>query len=303
MKYMLQTSLFRPVWLDEFGQSRATKSVGAFDRFGGWFSGLVMAAGMLMSTNAHAVLIDRGCGMIYDTVLNVTWLADANHAATSGYDADGKMDWSGAMAWAAQLSYCGYGDWRLPAALPVNGVSYNNNLSYDGTTDVGYNITSLANELAYMFAVNLGNHSYYDTAGNGPQQGYGLANTGVFSNLHEYYYWSGSAVPNLQDYSWGFSFIVGGQRMYYQPSEHYAWAVRDGDVNPGPQGDGDVAPLGAPDGRIDVADYQVMLRIVLGELAASELEVYHGDLSPPGMPDGIIDIADLVRLQALVFSP
>ena len=27
----------------------------------------------------------------YDTVLDITWLADANYVQTSGYDADGKM--------------------------------------------------------------------------------------------------------------------------------------------------------------------------------------------------------------------
>ena len=29
----------------------------------------------------------------YDTALNITWLADANYAKTSGYDADGLMNW------------------------------------------------------------------------------------------------------------------------------------------------------------------------------------------------------------------
>ena len=53
--------------------------------------------------------------MIYDSVLNITWLSDANYAATqyveSGGvqgDADGRMNWSAANAWAAGLSYSGY---------------------------------------------------------------------------------------------------------------------------------------------------------------------------------------------------
>ena len=37
------------------------------------------------STGAHASLIDRGNGLLYDNVLNVTWLQDANYAHTSGY--------------------------------------------------------------------------------------------------------------------------------------------------------------------------------------------------------------------------
>ncbi len=111
-----------------------------------------------------------------------------------------------------------------------NGNEYVNNLSYDGSTDVSYNITSPNNELAYMFSVNLGNLSYYDSTGNILQEGSGLTNTGSFTGLHEYYYWSGTELTNTANYSYGFSNIVGGQRMYYQPSLHYAWAVRDGDV-------------------------------------------------------------------------
>lgn len=30
------------------------------------------------SSSANAALVDRGGGLIYDTILNVTWLQDAN---------------------------------------------------------------------------------------------------------------------------------------------------------------------------------------------------------------------------------
>lgn len=76
-------------------------------------SGLVILA----SNAARATLIDRGGGMIYDTDLNITWLADANYAKTSGYDADGLMTWAAANAWAQNLTYGGYTDWRLPKTL------------------------------------------------------------------------------------------------------------------------------------------------------------------------------------------
>ncbi len=192
---------------------------------------------LAMSFTSEAALLSRAGGsMYYDTVLDITWLADANYAYTSGYVAEGveatsgKMNWNAAVQWADQLVFGNYDDWRLPTALPVNGVDYVNDLSYDGSTDVGYNITSPNNELAYMFAVNLGNLSYYDVNGNGPQDGSGLVNTGPFTGLHNYYYWTGTALPGVANYSYGFSNIVGGQRMYYQPSLHYAWAVRDGDV-------------------------------------------------------------------------
>ncbi len=80
---------------------------------------------------ANATLWDRGGGLIYDDVLNITWLQDANYAKTWGYDADGRMTWSQAMTWADQLVYAGYDDWRLPRTLPVNGSSYNNTSAYN----------------------------------------------------------------------------------------------------------------------------------------------------------------------------
>lgn len=64
--------------------------------------------------------------------------------------------------------------------------------------------------------------------------------------------------------------------------------------------DGDVAPLGAPDGVVNAADYLVMQRIVLGEISATSLELAHGDLYPAGMPDGVINASDLILLLKLV---
>ena len=58
--------------------------------------------------------------------------------------------------------------------------------------------------------------------------------------------------------------------------------------------DGDVAPLGQPDGIIDAGDYLVMQRFALGEITPTELDLSHGDIYPPGAPDGVINIQDLV---------
>ncbi len=127
---------------------------------------------------AHAALLDRGNGLLYDDVLNLTWLQDANYAKTSGYDADGLMSWGGATAWAANLSYGGYSDWRLASNTAVNGSTFDYNYNVNGTTDVGYNITSPNSELAYMYHVNLGLDSYYDTSG-APQPTFGIFGNGA----------------------------------------------------------------------------------------------------------------------------
>lgn len=61
--------------------------------------------------------------------------------------------------------------------------------------------------------------------------------------------------------------------------------------------DRDVAPLGAPDGQVNAGDYLIILRIALGQLTATPLELAHGDLYPPGAPDGQINIQDLLLMQ------
>jgi hypothetical protein len=67
--------------------------------------------------SANAALIDNGDGTITDTNTKLMWLQDVNYARTSGYDSDGRMSWSEAMDWAANLLYAGYDDWRLPSTL------------------------------------------------------------------------------------------------------------------------------------------------------------------------------------------
>jgi hypothetical protein len=78
--------------------------------------------------------------------------------------------------------------------------------------------------------------------------------------------------------------------------------------NPGDSGswpniaDGDLAPLGSPDGLINGADYLIAQRIATGELTALPLQFAHGDLYPPGLPDDIIGVPDLLLLLQLVQS-
>ena len=61
--------------------------------------------------------------------------------------------------------------------------------------------------------------------------------------------------------------------------------------------DGDLAPAGAPDGQVNLADYLLANRIVLQQVVAGELELAHGDVYPVGAPDGIINIQDLLLIQ------
>jgi hypothetical protein len=65
----------------------------------------------------RAPLIDKGLGLIYDVERNITWLKDANYAATTRRTSDGQLSWDDAMSWLAGLEYCGIAGWRLPTAL------------------------------------------------------------------------------------------------------------------------------------------------------------------------------------------
>ncbi len=70
--------------------------------------------------SAHAALLDRGNGMVYDSQRGITWLKDANYAKTSGYDSDGLMNLGSAKLFADGLIYAGFDDWVLPQVYPSN---------------------------------------------------------------------------------------------------------------------------------------------------------------------------------------
>lgn len=170
-------------------------------------------AGALVSGSAQAGLESRAGGtMLYDNVLNITWLADANYAKTSVYDADGLMSWNAANTWAANLVYGGYDDWRLAANSPV-GAGWNYDFSPAGTADYGYNITSTHSELSYMYYVNLGLKGYLNTSGT-YQSDFGVFGNGTtggqndvgpVKNLQSYEYWSGTDDAwDPANYAWYF---------------------------------------------------------------------------------------------------
>jgi hypothetical protein len=193
----------------------------------------LLALGVLLglSGTAQAALLDRGGGMIYDDVLNITWLQDANYAKTSGYDADGLMTWNEAKTWAENLSYGGYSDWRLPTTTDTGAPGCKYALS---GTDCGWNVDPGSSELAHLFFTELGNLSQYDS--NGVSRGtggvdWGLVNTGPFMNFQPSYYWSGTEYALFpSDHAW--IFVIGYGAQDYAPKEigFYALAVRPGDV-------------------------------------------------------------------------
>ena len=198
-----------------------------------------------VSFSSSAALINRGSGMIYDTVLNITWLQDANLIQTSGYDVDGLVNYSSALNWVNNLSFGGYDDWRLPSVTPEDGSNvFDTSFTFNGTSDRGFNNDSSNSELGYMFYQNLGNVSFYSTAGTGPQAGSDVFNSSFidgdsgieysFSNIGRNYWASQGNIP-WGGASWGFamqngSVNIGEQAVFGLAGSLNVWAVRDGDV-------------------------------------------------------------------------
>ena len=193
--------------------------------------------------NGYAVAgSDASAVFLYDTVLDVTWLRDAN--------ANGVMNWTQANTWAANLVVGAYDDWRLPTLGPVNGTSFNYDFTNNGTSDYGYGATGAgwgtASEMGHLFYVALGNKGFCTPGAGGSsgcagQSGSGLGNTGAFQNLQsDDAYWSGLSDDDylsrggyapITGYAWRFRYFDGLQVPGYEKSNSlYALAVRPGDV-------------------------------------------------------------------------
>jgi len=182
------------------------------------FNAIALTALLSTPLATNAALVNRGGGMIYDDVLNITWLADANYAKTSGYDSDGRMNWSDANTWAASLVYGGYSDWRLPTVPSING------------SEPCWGLNCNGSELGHMFYNNLG-----ATAGSTILSGSNTVNLALFSNVMIFYYWTGTEkFPPSADLRYNFDTSRGDQLWDSVYAPFYSWAVRDGDVAPVP---------------------------------------------------------------------
>jgi len=174
--------------------------------------------------------------MIYDTVQNITWLADMNYAFTSGYAAtnvggsgsnqilaNGRMGWDAAGAWANNLVYGGFSDWRLPTLNPLDA-------SCTGGFGVGFGFNCTGGELSRLFVTDLGNQgrsSVLNQVGDTAEQ---IANLALFSNVQSFDYWSGTEYAPDPALVWDFNTNGGNQSLDVKFNALYAVAVRPGDV-------------------------------------------------------------------------
>ena len=188
------------------------------------FSALALVGTLSLSLTsvAHAALIDKGGGLIYDTDLNLTWLANANAALGSAFDdgtntSDGRMSWASAVAWADSLTTGGGTEWRLPFTADPDATC-------DGTGPRGGNCAG--SEMGHLFYGELGGDANTTIFTSGDP-----ALLALFSNVQGAY-WSGTTEAGFPDYAWDFTFTSGVQSDAFKTTNFLSgWAVHGGDVS------------------------------------------------------------------------
>jgi hypothetical protein len=142
----------------------------------------------------------------YDTVRDVSWLADAKAIRGTvfddGFDTnDGRVTYASATSWVATLNVSGVTGWRLP--------------------DI---------DIQYLYQDTLGNQ----TAPFGPLRGW--TNTGPFDNVADFgvsgWYWRGTAPEVEYPRAQVWTADGTGAYFYSEPvtNKYGAWAVKSGDI-------------------------------------------------------------------------
>lgn len=179
-----------------------------------------------LAANA-ALIAGMGGQVVYDTDLDITWLADANLASSntfgvSGINAFGQMDWYTAQTWLGAMNaanYLGYSNWRLPdTAQPDLSCSAQTTAGSEGVDCTGSEMPHLFyNELGGQAAASIDviHNDAYD----------------LFQNIQGPY-WSTEAVwPGNGTYAWQFHFDNGNQNDTSKSlATHYVWAVHSGNI-------------------------------------------------------------------------
>ena len=177
-------------------------------------TGLLLSAGASQATASN--LTSYANGTVYDSDLNVTWLADAG--------ASGSKTWIEAMSWAANLTVAGVQGWRLPTTLEGDsGCSI-------ARADTGaYGVGCSGSKMGPLFYV----------------EGVKAATPTPFANLSGGLYWSGTTITNTPGGAYIFEFgsgftsgdwyntalspIFGFQT--FPVNSYMALAVHDGNIN------------------------------------------------------------------------
>ena len=200
-----------------------------------------------VSTAGADLGVRMGGQAVYDSDLDITWVADTNLALSnqfgltlSGTEFDstpntvgstGLVTWDNANAWIAGMNaanYLGFSDWRLPTLVDPDASCTSDQ---EGTTPVagtasGFNCTG--SEMGHLIYLELGGTPGSDLISTADPVG--LAK---FTNLppgisHDA--WSLEYALSAVVFAWSFEFSNGQQHTSAKVNSLFAMAVRDGDV-------------------------------------------------------------------------
>jgi hypothetical protein len=189
-----------------------------------------------VSTTANAVLIDRGGGLIYDSDQDLTWTQNAGLS--------GVVKLPEATAWAENLVFGGFDDWRLPITTQFDDPTCSGDVRAAGTFTLfwEHRLDCLGGEMELL------------TEAADPW------NNPLFEDVNSTRYWTATAYRDGTDpcidypaydvpctlendtgnrpgfyWQWGFQGFDGFNGPAYKTTmaggnDRYAWAVRDGDV-------------------------------------------------------------------------
>jgi hypothetical protein len=148
-----------------------------------------VAAATALTAPAAKLTPAEGGQTVYDSTLNVTWLANGDYAATETFgvpdiNADGSMNYRTAVKWVAAMNaadYLGHKDWTIPAT-PKSDAS----CAKTGPNDNSFGFKCKNSAMGSLYYVGLG-LSEPNTAVPMPP-----TTAGAFKNFQPYLYWSGS---------------------------------------------------------------------------------------------------------------
>jgi uncharacterized protein (TIGR03437 family) len=199
---------------------------------------------MQVSQAAGTLTLSADGLTVFDSANGITWLADANLAASTRFglplctassgkpcvNESGVMDYQSATAWIAAMNtanYLGHNNWQLPTTPSIDKTC--GKVGPNGDS-FGFGCTAGALD------------SVYNTLGlKSPATAVPIPNNivGPFSNIQPYLYWSQSAGGSNQG-NLTFSFATGWQGANTLPNFLYLWPMLPGRLPsiPTPAGDG-----------------------------------------------------------------
>jgi hypothetical protein len=178
------------------------------------FAARVLVGSVLCVGAANATLIDRGGGLIYDDVLDITWMQNANMPG-------GVLQHGQAREFASSLEYYDsvrgvvWDDWRLPKMFG---------------SDVGLTGWENSNsELSFMYYNNLG----YEPGYSLDRWAVPEPTSDVYNPFIDIQYrniWLDNTTSWVDTRAWAVHFHFGWTNWTDTGDNGFVWVVRDGDV-------------------------------------------------------------------------